>query len=200
MKSIAASNLRFYAHVTSWIFNPGCLLLSLVTAGAIASQTQIRIWLALFGILAILGLLILLVSWTRGMVIDADLMTPMNLRDRSQILLVFVALILFMLVVSFWMGEPQPLHAVLIATLILGMLVTAITLVWKISLHMVGVGTLVTAAVSIGGVRWLPVLLMVPVVAWARLSLKRHTPLQLLAGTVLGSVVILLIFRFYQIL
>lgn len=190
---------RLVAHGVSWVFNPGCLLLVLLTAGAFTSRVAVASWLVILGLFALLGLVILLVSWARGMVLDADLMTPVNLRDRSQILLIFLSLILVMLLISFQMDQPEPLHAILVAALILGMIVAAITLVWKISLHMLGVGALATATILIGGVRWWPIIFLIPLVAWARLTLRRHTPLQVLCGTTLGIVVILVIFRLYGV-
>ena len=76
------------------------------------------------------------------MVLDADLFTPVNLRDRSQILLVFVSIILLLLIASFRMSQPQPLHAVFVVILVIGLVVAGISSYWKISLHMLGTSVL----------------------------------------------------------
>ena len=65
-----------------------------------------------------------------------------------------------------------------------------ISLGWKISVHCL------TAATT-GGLVWclwgepLPLLIVVPVMIWSRLYLKRHTPAQAIAGSVLGVSLIL---------
>ncbi len=65
-----------------------------------------------------------------------------------------------------------------------------ISLCWKISVHCL-------AAATVGGLVWrlwgepLPLLIVVPVMIWSRLYLKRHTPAQTVAGSLLGVSLIL---------
>jgi hypothetical protein len=51
----------------------------------------------------------------------------------------------------------------------------AISSFWKISLHMVGVGGFSTALVFVYGAPALLTFLSLPLVAWARLQLKKNT-------------------------
>lgn len=181
---------KFWAQAISWGLNPGCLVLAMLGIGVITSSftrgTLIG-WLILLGVLTILGIFIGVIAWARGMVLDADLLAaPMILIDRSRILLVYLSLILMLLIVTFRMGQPEPLHALLVTLLILGFLVVLITIFWKISLHMLGSAMVVTALLAILGTGWWWISLLIPLIAWARLKLKRHTPLQLMAGLLLG--------------
>lgn len=193
---------RRIAHCISWLFNPGCLVLVLLLLGLVASPFSVRAewgWLLALSLFVLVGSVILLVSWAHGVQIDVDLITPFNLADRSRILVIFLSLILVMLGVSFQMHQLQPFHAILATILTLGVAVTLITLLWKISLHMVGVAMLVTATILMNGSAWWPMIGFFPIVAWARLRLVRHTPLQLLAGTVIGFFLTSLVFWLYHL-
>ncbi len=58
---------------------------------------------------------------------------------------------------------------------------------YKISIHAAGVGgATCVLLVSVGSVAW-PFLLSWPAVAWARLYLRAHTPMQVVAGGALGA-------------
>ncbi len=63
---------------------------------------------------------------------------------------------------------------------------------WKISIHAAGVGGGIWLLLEIGGSAWWPGILALPLVAWSRLYLKAHTPLQIMAGFVVGGAVSLL--------
>ncbi len=68
------------------------------------------------------------------------------------------------------------------------MLVLLITRRWKISIHTTGIaGPLVALSYQFG---WgiLPLYLLIPIVGISRVKLHRHTPLQVIAGGVLGVV------------
>lgn len=58
---------------------------------------------------------------------------------------------------------------------------------WKISIHAVGVSGGVSVLLLAGGLCLWPSLLTVPLVAWARLRLRAHTPAQVTAGLLLGG-------------
>ncbi len=61
-----------------------------------------------------------------------------------------------------------------------------ITLRWKISGHAAAVSTFSALCWLLFGSLAGFVFILIPIVIWARLRLKRHTPMQTLAGTVLG--------------
>ncbi len=194
---------RLFAHIISWVANPGSLLIGMLMIGVLATETfsqQARVgWLVTLLVISLIAVAILIIAWVRGVMLDADLMTPVNHADRSQVLIIFVSLICLMLIATFRMHQPQPFHALLVATLILGLTVAGISLVWKISLHMLGVGMFVASALLVGGVKFWPIALLIPIVAWARLRLHRHTPYQLAGGTLLGVLITLVVFRLYHL-
>jgi membrane-associated phospholipid phosphatase len=57
-----------------------------------------------------------------------------------------------------------------------------VSLKWKISIHASGIAGPMTALVFALGVNAVPVLLLILPVGWARLTLKAHTPMQVVAG------------------
>lgn len=66
---------------------------------------------------------------------------------------------------------------------------------YKISIHAAGVGgATCVLLISSGGAAW-PCLLSWPAVAWARLYLRAHTPMQLGAGGALGAGSMALLYR-----
>lgn len=71
-----------------------------------------------------------------------------------------------------------------------------ITLKWKISGHTAAVSTFSALCWLFYGSLAGFVFILIPIVIWARLRLKRHTPLQTLAGTVLGLLTLVAIINF----
>lgn len=92
---------------------------------------------------------------------------------------------------------PRLLAAAFSSAFILVVFNLLVTLAWKISHHVAGVAasaTLVTAAVGIGAA---PVLLLIPLVAWARVKVGAHTPMQAVAGGLAGVAVALAVLHTY---
>jgi len=57
---------------------------------------------------------------------------------------------------------------------------------WKISAHALGIAGPFAAMLFVFGLNAVPFVLLVIIVGWSRLKLQCHTPMQVLAGTVLG--------------
>ena len=67
-------------------------------------------------------------------------------------------------------------------------LIFFITLKWKISGHSTAVSGFSVFMVALFGQAATPILLTIPLVAWARLRLHRHELMQTVAGTIAGIV------------
>ncbi len=65
-------------------------------------------------------------------------------------------------------------------------LIFFITLVWKISVHVTSLGGPIAAMTYVFGLQSLWLLLLMPPLAWARVHLKAHTPMQTIVGGSLG--------------
>jgi membrane-associated phospholipid phosphatase len=91
-----------------------------------------------------------------------------------------------------WFDGPELLRCLLIFNIIELAALAIINIWWLISIHVTGV---VASWIIVGLVfGWTASLIVVPFVisvAWVRLYLKRHTPLQVIAGAALGIVSVL---------
>jgi membrane-associated phospholipid phosphatase len=68
-----------------------------------------------------------------------------------------------------------------------------VTFRWKISGHGTAISSLAVLVISQFGGPAAPAALAIPLVAWARIRLQRHTPLQTLAGSVAGIIFMLIV-------
>jgi len=188
--------IMWMARLVSHVFNPAGLALMLFTTWGIfypADLGQVLIGLCFYVVLPGLTLLYLLRS---GRI---DALYPQQRQQRDGLLLAgggsyglgYISFLLF------------DSHPLLCAT---GLSFCAATLLvwlinrsWKISIHSVGVGGAASLLCVAGGMVFWPSLLAIPAVAWARLSLLAHTPLQVVAGLVLGCCVSLLAYALYAV-
>ncbi len=85
------------------------------------------------------------------------------------------------------LGAPPALSATLGAAVIALGVALAVTLVWKISLHVGIVAGAVVALVQLIGPPMLALAPLVVAIAWARVHLRAHTPAQVLAGAAIGA-------------
>jgi membrane-associated phospholipid phosphatase len=87
----------------------------------------------------------------------------------------------------YYYKAPIAVTALMACYVVNGIVLFAITLKWKISIHASGITSPITALIYILGRSMLPFLLLVLPVAWARLELKAHNKLQVTAGAIISS-------------
>ncbi len=81
---------------------------------------------------------------------------------------------------------PGPLIITVIITALCGLIMMAITLWWKISLHAGSLGAAATILTAFYGVSMLPAFALLVLVSWSRVVLRRHTVAQVIAGSLLS--------------
>jgi len=95
-------------------------------------------------------------------------------------------------VIMAWLLGKIILAKILLIFLMLAVVFTLITLVWKISIH-TGVSSAAVIFLSfLFGWSWLWLFLIVGLVAWARVIMKKHSLLQVIAGAGLAAGIIIL--------
>ena len=172
------------AHVVSQIGSPPILVGSalVMMASTVSSPSAWR-WAGAYALLAILLPMLHLV-WLvrRGHVTGLDV----PLRGERTRPFIFAAACAMAGWLSLW-GGAAPLPMIVLArTLSLqALMVLGITLRWKISLHCTTAAGMAMLAWSLIGTR-LPLLIGVPLIAWSRVRLGRHTWAQAIAGALLG--------------
>jgi len=81
---------------------------------------------------------------------------------------------------------PTLLITLLLLTVVSGMVMMIITLWWKISLHASSLAAAATMLTVLYGAIMLPAFVLLVLVSWSRIVLRRHTPAQVVAGSLLG--------------
>ncbi len=180
-----------WAWLVSHVLSPPIVWAALVCVIAFrdaASQEQALLWAAAYGVFVCLlpGLYIL---WLvrRGMVTDVHLRRR---QERPRVLLISAACAGLAWWTLRWLGAPPAIPLVAVMTLALLAITTLISLVWQISLHATSISAAIIATGAFFGI--VPALLVLPLallVAAARLNLKRHTPAEILAGTLVGGLI-----------
>lgn len=114
--------------------------------------------------------------------------------DRPRFILVSLSSDVFALLVLWAAQGPHLLTVIVLTYFCLAVTMLTISSFWKISLHMAGVGGFSTALLFVFGLPALLAFLSLPLVAWARLHRRKHTPAQLAAGAIAGAIVTALVF------
>jgi hypothetical protein len=178
------------ATLISRVATPTLLLAVLYpVVGALAAGWA-GVWWSLVGMVFTVGIPagIVDVGVRRGRYTDHHL----SRREQRAVPLSLSALsVLVGLAVLALAGAPRAIVALQVAVLVTVLVVTALTLVWKVSLHVAVLGAaacvLTLLGGSGGGSLWALSWLAVPVVGWARLRLRAHTLGQIVVGCVVGA-------------
>ncbi|MGH2364856.1 MAG: phosphoesterase PA-phosphatase, partial [Chloroflexota bacterium] len=110
-------------------------------------------------------------------------------QQRPLPLLVAIGSIIVGLVLMTLLGAPKPMIA-LVAAMTVGLIVSlTITLVWKISVHAAVLSGAVVIVILVFGVQFAWLVVLVPLVGWARLQRADHNPAQVAAGAIIGAAI-----------
>lgn len=173
--------MKQIATIISRIFDP-FLMLGVVFV-VLLSHTSV--FISAFICMVLLPFVLYVIAVKTKLVSNYDMS---DRRERPKILWSLVVIEVCCLV-AFRLWSMLP---ILIA--IIGLAV--ITHFWKISGHTMGVALATGIIISMYGWVWWPVLLVVPLVGWARVLRKDHTVLQVIAGAAYSWVLIVLFSRF----
>jgi hypothetical protein len=174
------------AHVISQLGSPPVLgLFALVLVTLSLKNPEAWLWFGVYAVVTVAVPVGFLVWQVRhGHVTDLDV----QLREqRSGSLLVTIAGFTVAWAVL-WIGQAPPLLTALAAMeVIQWAALFLITLRWKISVHSATASGVSMIIVHLFGRPAMPLLLSIPLVAWSRVKLRRHTAPQTLAGILLGG-------------
>ena len=177
------------AYVISQIASPPVLAIAaMALIAATLSSPRAWTWAGVYVVLAILAPILYLV-WLvhRGRVTDLDV----QLREQRTAPLIFTVACAGLAWLVLMLGRAPVQMIVVAGGLWLQMvLIFGITLRWKISVHSAAAAGIATLAWSLAGTV-LPLVIGVPLIAWARVRLRRHTIAQTIAGSVLGLTIFL---------
>ena len=107
-------------------------------------------------------------------------------KERIGPFLFGLASVLAGLVTLVLIKAPKNLQTLLIITAVSCIVMLVITLWWKISIHASSLAGTVTFLTALYGVIVLPAFLLVVLVSWSRVVLRRHTVAQVVAGALVS--------------
>ena len=90
---------------------------------------------------------------------------------------------------------PENLQTLFIVTVVSGIVMMITTLWWKISIHASSMGGMATMLTAFYGAIMLPTFLLLILVSWSRVVLRRHTVSQVVAGSLVSIALTLLILK-----
>jgi membrane-associated phospholipid phosphatase len=119
--------------------------------------------------------------------------------EREMILTAFVVFDLFGAAALWLVHAPRLMIAAMLGYLVSTLIVQYITRYWKISTHAIGITAPLTALTLIYGRQPLPFMPLIPMVCWARVYLKAHTVMQVLAGCALAIATTAFFFSLFHV-
>ena len=90
---------------------------------------------------------------------------------------------------------PENLQTLLFITAVSGIVMMVTTIWWKISIHSSSMGGVATILTAFYGAVMLPTFLLLILVSWSRVVLRRHTVSQVIAGSLVSIALTLLILK-----
>ncbi len=165
----------------------GIVLISVMAFRFSDTPWSILLWLALL-IPLLVGPPLIYLFWLvhRGAI--EDIYMPRRETRLRPLAVLMVWLLLCLGLIRYWQAPPiveQFIWSAGILMAILGL----VTFFWKISFHGAAISAAATTTVMVAGSSAWPVMLLVPLVGWARVRLNRHTPRQVIYGSLLGALI-----------
>lgn len=191
---------RDLARILSTIFNPFLTALALfVILSHVTAKDTLDFWRLLFlsTFFTSIGPM-LYVFWLYA----ADRISDLDMSVRDERETVFSTFVVFYLAGAgvLWLTHsPRVMIATMLGYFAATLIVGYITRYWKISTHALGIAAPLVALSLLYGREPLPFLVLIPMVCWARVYLKAHTPLQVVAGALLGAVSTALFFYIFHV-
>ncbi|MDP9018167.1 MAG: hypothetical protein M3N19_07590 [Candidatus Eremiobacteraeota bacterium] len=188
------------ARILSTIFNPFLTALALFILLSHASAHSVEhFWWLLFlsTFFTSIGPM-LFVFWLYA----TDRISDLDMSIRTERETVFGAFVIFYLAgtIALWLTHaPNLLIASMAGYTLSTIIVQYITRYWKISTHALGITAPLVALTLLYGRQTLPFLVLIPMICWARIYLRAHTIMQVIAGSALATFSVVFFFWLFHI-
>jgi membrane-associated phospholipid phosphatase len=174
---------RDLARILSTIFNPFLTALALfVILAHIGAKDTLDFWRLLFAstFFTSLGpMLYVFFLYANDHISDLDMSVRV---EREMVFTSFVVFDMLGATVLWLLHAPRLMIAAMLGYLVSTLIVQYITRYWKISTHALGITAPLAALTLLYGRQPLPFMVLIPMVCWARVYLKAHTVMQVVAG------------------
>lgn len=181
---------RWISHVVSPHI-VGVVLTSVIALHYGDRPLEILYWLALLVPLIVVPPLFYLL-WLVHKGTLQDIYMPQREARLWPLTILMLWLFLCLGLVHYWQ-VPKIVEMFILSAAVLVGILSLITFFWKISFHGATITAAATTTVMVAGSAAWPVILLVPLVGWARIRLKRHTPRQVIYGSLVGALIALIL-------
>ena len=189
------------ANLTSSILNPFLvslvviILVSFESTSTITDAIKWSLILIAVSILPVFSIIVYLVHNERleGIFVNVR-------RQRHKIYLLASFCTVAGCITLFYLGAPRVLVATFVAGLSAILVFMCINLFWKISLHTAFAAASVTVLIILYGSIGALTIMLVPPIAWARIELEHHSPTQAVAGALLASLIVVVVFHLFGLI
>jgi membrane-associated phospholipid phosphatase len=186
------------ARLTTNILNPflTCFIVIVLLAfkGTDNAAAAVK-WASVSIALSVLPVLAVVIYLVRRKKLDSVYDNPR--RQRTGIYLLASALGAISYGLLWYLRAPELLVATFAAGLAAIVIFTAINCVWKISLHTAFLSGAVAILIIVYGAPAIGTLILLPLVAWARMALKQHSIVQVMAGATIAAAIVVGVFWGY---
>ena len=178
---------EYLAYGISQIGSPPVMgLLGLIFIAASMAVPGVWLWSAIYIVMAMIAPLLFLIWQVRhGHVTDLDV----QLREQRKASLLVTIAGFGVSWLLMYLGDAPVLFKAG-AGFVQWLVIFAITLRWKISAHTTSAANVTMLILRVFGLAAAPLVISIPLIAWSRVKLRRHTPGQTVAGALLGSAVV----------
>lgn len=190
--------VELYAEIISWLFFPplvATVFFVFLVFWFSTDFSQGLQWLvSVSPFLVFVPLLFFFLSYKLGWISDLD-MTKRS--ERPAFLIVFILSLAAASLILYVLRVPEKFFTFAFSGLILVTVASIITLFWKISFHTAVATSVLSAIVILGGLRFWPLFLLLPMIAWSRIVLRKHSVMQVIGGSLLSAGITFVIFYLF---
>jgi len=190
------------ARLVSYVLNPFLVTFVIIVLLALESSpgdlAASAGWAAALLVLSVLPVFFVVVYMVRRRKLESIISA--SRRQRTGIYILSSALGAIGCLVLWAVGAPQLLLTSFVAGFLAVLVFMVINLFWKISVHTGFVAAATTILVIVYGANGGLTLLLVPLIAWARIRLAAHSPAQVAAGALLSGGLVTLVFWLHGML
>ncbi len=186
------------ANLASNILNPflvSLVLILLLSFKSASSALDAVKWSLILIALSILPVFLVITYLVRSEKLDGIFIKVRKQRTKIYLLAGVCAGVAYIILLCF--EAPPTLVATSVAGLSAVVIFMGINLWWKISLHTAFVTALVTILIILYGSIVAVAIVLVPLIAWARIELKRHSLAQVAAGAFLAALIVVVVFYLF---
>ena len=192
--------VSYLARAVSNIINPvvaGVSIAGFTAFRAINDPLEAATWVSAMSLLTVIPPLSYIIYLVKtGYLLD--IFMPDQTRRIKPVSFIVIWVIISAIILDL-IGAPLAIILILIVTTVLIGSLLGITFIWKISFHTAIITTAATLTALQGVSQAWVFSLLVPLVGWSRVRLRRHTPPQVIAGAITGCLVAIMAYNFLQL-